>query len=494
MSNLNDKDLLIEIIDNPEGQKFQNLLKKEVLEYIGKDTLPENLSFPLDDKTIKLLSKLKNYCIENKKNDLPNSKAEDLDALWTKLVEKSIKCLRLFDTREPFHAKPDKTIVAYDIEKLTQVHKTCTKFEGMLYGSSASYRDHRFHAFRTWLIGLYVIIVRDFQVTDLDGVKENWEKYGGITNCEKISMWTIIAFCHDLGYPWEKVKEMLKFIEKTLKEILIDPIITADFSFKGTQAWKIEDIVNFISTKMKISTNEGETYNARKQSKYRIKFIESLEGSNHGIMSAIILCIKLLYFKESDFGLNEDYEYNPEDARQFYIRREILRAIAAHTCPDIYNVKITTFSSLLYICDEIQNWARKDWYELYSAQEENSKNVTINEFSENEIHYTEEIELKEEGKIGEFVFNSFDKGYSKYKKKFRDGQDSTQRNFDIIIKVIGKKGGHGLEGPTVEITISIKGNNQNDTFEVLYIHCSDDEKMKLTKIENSVFFHEFIQK
>lgn len=89
----------------------------------------------------------------------------------------------------------------------------------------------------------------------------------------------------------------------------------------------------------------------RIQPKYYLKYAKSLEGFQHGIISTIIIYKMLLYFLESDFNLNDDYIYKNEDARQFYIRREILRAIAAHTCPDAYNIHITTFPSLLFLCD-----------------------------------------------------------------------------------------------------------------------------------------------
>jgi len=129
---------------------------------------------------------------------------------------------------------------------------------------------------------------------------------------------------------------------------------------------------------------------------------------------------------------------------------------------------------------------------LYSAQEENPLDVTIDEFNKTKIIYTEVIKLNKNIVIGDFVYNSFDKRYSKFKKKFRDGQDSRQRNFDIINKIIGIKDDNILNKPTVEITISIKGNNQNDSFEVQYKNCKSEEKMDITKLKGSVFEHEFI--
>ena len=51
--------------------------------------------------------------------------------------------------------------------------------------------------------------------------------------------------------------------------------------------------------------------------------------------------------------------FDHEDSRQYYIRREILRAIASHTCHDIYQNDMLRFSFLLILCDDAQEWGRK---------------------------------------------------------------------------------------------------------------------------------------
>ena len=503
MANLNDKDLLSDIISSSEGLAFQDRLKNEVLEYTekkqltgrAKTNLLKNLSYPLDDDTIKALCLLKETGITDKGDNLPFSRAKDLNDLWKMLIEKSIQCLRLFDIREPFKKNPEKTIVAYGIEELDKYYKKYTKFEGLLYGANAKYRDHIFHVFRTWLIGLHVIIKRKFDIEDIDGLKETWESYGKLSTCEKISMWTIIAFCHDLGYPLEKAKDILHVTQDMMQKIVTDSKVSADFSFGGTQTSINEYIVRFISTKMKHHVEQNEAgeqhYNGRIQPKYYFKFTKSLENFAHGIVSAIIIYTMLLYFNESDFNLNDDYRYDGEDARQFYIRREILRAIAAHTCPDIYSVKITTFSSLLYICDEMQNWDRKDWHELYSAQELNTTAVSITTFDETTIAYIEEIKLGEKADIKQFSLDLFKNRYVKYKKKFRDGQYSAQRSFDIKDTVICEKDISGTTKPSVAITINIMGNNTSDKFEIKHVNCNDNEQMTDNDIKDSVFKHEF---
>lgn len=154
---------------------------------------------------------------------------------------------------------------------------------------------------------------------------------------------------------------------------------------------------------------------------------------------------------ESDFNLNDDYVYKIEDARQFYIRREILRAIAAHTCPDAYNIHITTFPSLLFLCDEFQEWGRRTWNELYTGLKEDSISLEIEKFSCDEIDVQEKISFESVEDIeiiAQNIFRVFDRQYSLYKTTFRDGQDTAKRDFSLTKTmkfVLPKKGAETRE-------------------------------------------------
>jgi hypothetical protein len=89
---------------------------------------------------------------------IPYSKADKLDELWSGLLNKSIKCLRFFDTREPFQDNSSKDIVAYGIDNLEEYHRRYTEFEGLMYGANAYYRDHVFHVIRVWMLGVFLFI------------------------------------------------------------------------------------------------------------------------------------------------------------------------------------------------------------------------------------------------------------------------------------------------------------------------------------------------
>ena len=429
--------------------------------------LPGDFAYPLDEDIVGPQGMLRTLLSEQE-SAISYSKAKKLDNLWRTLLNKSIVCLRYFDTREPFLNNPNKAIVAYGIDKLEEYHLRYTEFESLMYGSSAYYRDHVFHAIRVWLLGVFCLLKKinteEAFITKL-GLDGGAEPPSKIDFFEYISMWTITALCHDLGYPLEKAEQILDKTRKMMREFVPNPNVWNNFGYSGTQDSINEYVLKFISTKMtekipdeKSDEHDGQAvekeYLGRIQPKYYLKYAQSLENFQHGIISTIIIYKMLLYFLEPDFNLNDDYIYKNEDARQFYIRREMLRAIAAHTCPDAYNIHITTFSSLLFLCDEFQEWGRRTWNELYTGLKEDSISLEIEKFSSDEIDVQEKISLENLEDIEIVVQNIsrvFERQYSLYKTTFRDGQDTAKRDFSLTKTmkfILPKKGAQ-----TREITI-----------------------------------------
>ena len=127
MAGLNDKDLLIDIIEGEKGTKFIASLKDDIKKYLNNKDLPNCLSYPLDKETIMELCELKKLTVEQKDYNLPYSKVEKLNIFWKLIIEKSIQCLRFFDTREPFKDNPEKKIVVYGIDNLNKYYKSYTE-------------------------------------------------------------------------------------------------------------------------------------------------------------------------------------------------------------------------------------------------------------------------------------------------------------------------------------------------------------------------------
>ena len=441
-----------------------------------------HLEHPLDNDVIALLKKLKNT-FRNSDDDyhIFNS-IESIKDMWKLIISKSIKCLRFFDKREPFLALPNKRPVAYGVNELSNYFEDYSDFESMLYGSGKYYRDHVVHVFRVWLLGLNCLLNKEAEYLNNLVIQQGFE----INPLEKISIWSIIALTHDLGYPLQKAQEIIDKTKKMMRSFVANPIVSLDLDFNGVQSNMNDFVIRFMSSKMRevnsICPKEKEYENedvkksdtgcaaddkeskpkkfvARLQPKYYFKLQKSLEQCKHGVLSSIIIYKLLIYFLESDFNINEDYHFAEEDARQFYIRREILRSIASHTCHDIYHLTMLSFAYLLIIVDDAQEWGRKRLSELYIRSnyeyeledivtrfEDDTNKTDGKEFKKCECIVSEQftflkpdLDTESDSETGsnadavlegvKNIFKNLVKQYGNYKEIFRDGQDTANRDF-----------------------------------------------------------------
>jgi len=407
-------------------------------------SVKEKFEYPLDkdvrDEIIKIIEKM-----NDDNDDYEIFKHKDaLSNLWKSLIEKSIKCLRLFDIREPFTNKKslyekefkvckDKNPSAYGIDVLFKYYMKNTEFENILYGASKYYRDHVIHVFRTWLLGIQCLVKCNFLEELCIKIKD--KESVDLNNCEKLSIWTIIALTHDLGYPLEKAKGIIDTTNDMVSTFLTNPNITMDLSFHGVQNYMNDFILRLISSKME-KIKPSDNYYARLQPKYYFKLQKSLEKTDHGIISTLIIYKLLTYFLESDYNINEDYPFDIDERRQFYIRREILRSIASHTCKDIYHLYMCSFAFLLIIADDTQEWGRKYISELYveSGNEYELDKIDFIVGKPNKCEIIENYKLQEKhgyDAVKNLLLKLHKQALS-YIMMFRDGQDTGNRDFTFI--------------------------------------------------------------
>ena len=144
----------------------------------------------------------------------------------------------------------------------------------------------------------------------------------------------------------------------------------------------------------------------------------------------------LVYFLESDLDLSNPFT-DQEDARQFYIRREILRAIASHTCTDIYHLYPNSLAFILILADELQISGRPTFSELKIGRPMLKLCVKIPIISKKKI----QIEVKvveekivghdEEGEGGKELFFALCR---KWHKWLRGALDASKRKFVFSFK------------------------------------------------------------
>lgn len=452
-------------------------INEQVPHYIeevsGSDRVIEH---PLDADVVAKLEKL---VLQNDDDDFRIFiYINEIKELWSLIIEKSIKCLRYFDSREPFLENESKHPVAYGVRELKDYFEKYTQFETMLYGGGKYYRDHVVHVFRVWLLGLECLLEDNGEYLK----RINIQKGVQTNSLEKISIWSMIALTHDLGYPLEKAQEILEKTKDMMRSFVSNPTLSMDLSFNGIQNNMNDFVVRFLSSKMHLvkkdnESGEDKTYVARLQPKYYFKFQKSLEGYNHGILSSIIIYKLLLYFLESDFSINEDYRFDEEEARQFYIRREILRTIASHTCKDVYHLDMLNFAFLLIMVDDAQEWGRKRISELYNKKksEYEFESITPKFETKTTIPNGEKIHVHSFVAKEQFTFSKEDVSSLKeilsrlmgqckgYEQIFRDGQDTARRNFvfekDIKVKLEESK-------PVIFDVKFIISNDERQKFEI----------------------------
>ena len=177
---------------------------------------------------------------------------DDLKKFWKENIKKSIMCLRYYDEREPFKDETEKIPVAYGIDDLYDYFEKYTEFESMLYGSNKYYRDHVIHTFRTWLLGLEVLLQNDNKYLSEIHVGDKHV----VNYFEKISIWAIISLTHDLGYPLEKSQNIINQTRQMMQSFVSNPTINMDITFNGVQNSINNFIIRFISSKMKEKNNK----------------------------------------------------------------------------------------------------------------------------------------------------------------------------------------------------------------------------------------------
>lgn len=501
-----------------------------------------------ENKEIPFLSeKTKGYLneyYESNKRDASGKKTKEINVdllkkIWINLLIDSICFLKINDTREKYNQtakgiqdnldlerkfRDNRKLNSYGIDELAKYFDAFTKFESVLYGSGKYYRDHVEHVIQVWAIGLSLIKNYDFEfpnkvtskkelysykVNKLFSAKEEKEieiiddeSYKKIDELfisqgEIFAAWTIIALCHDLGYPIEKtynINEKFKNILKYFGNLRINEL---NFEFSLFNDYLIEKFLNIVSSKPVITKNEKKHFGYTEiQSKYRDKLSKSLEDYNHGVFSALLIFKSLTYFLETDYSYEKQL-VSFEDLRQFYIRREILRAISGHTCPKLYHLNLNNLSFLLILCDELQEWGRpkfEDWKK--GLIEDEPSDVRIKTYKkENNVHHVDikitydncdnieidKIVLEIEEETPEKTKKMFG-GYEKYEKQIirkfqmfhhllRSAKDDKDRsfifNFDIEFKG-NFKGVQNLIENLNEKQLSDKKYQENNFSSIIY--------------------------
>jgi len=302
---------------------------------------------------------------------------EALLELWPKILTDALRKLKQHDRREWDRKNRRVSYSSFfhegslGVTELRNVLESFAKFEGMLYGASPDrYRDHIAHAFRVWVIGHGIL--KDprcfggllFSDAILDGRKQDDGQVvpaGEVTPDEWECMWALAALCHDLGYPLSHVERINALARDALRQMGLVHVGDLRFAFTQQMLPFHDAVIRLMASR---PVQQGDVWSTHLQNKYYLKFLKSFDNLEHGVVSALLVSKALVYFLESDLSQDALGMLSKDDAKQFLVRREILRAVAAHTCQDVYHLRFDTLSFLLYMVDELQCWGRPTLEEL----------------------------------------------------------------------------------------------------------------------------------
>ena len=317
---------------------------------------PQHFSY-LSNKSLNIIANLT--------EDELLKQSPQLIQLWPEIIKDALRFLKRHDTGEWPQDQPEQDLSSFfeekslGVDQLEKIIKAYAGFEDLLYGASTSYRDHIAHPFRVWLIGHCLIqecIEWKFEAPTEGNLS--------ISNVEWECMWALVALCHDLGYPARDINKVNHKVRDTFKALGLSQSGDTRFNYSRQMLPFHDTLIKLIASTPVSSKNNANEFQTHLQAKYYLKMLKSFDQLDHGIISALLIGYTLVYFLESEISLDNYKSLNAEDARQFLIRREILRAIASHTCLDIYHLHFNTLSFLLYIADELQEWGRPNLEEI----------------------------------------------------------------------------------------------------------------------------------
>lgn len=367
----------------------------------GKEGDQILLDYLKESTNFKFLQRGSRDIIESLRSELDDEGLQSVRTtlidLWPSILTDSLLILKMKDPRE-YDKKNPKMKSFFHSEslgtaELANVLQSFADFEGMLYGASPDrYRDHIVHSFRVWIIG-QGLLKQSLRTRLSASEDDDLEKKLKISAIEWECMWAIVALCHDIGYPLSAIDKINKLARETFQKQGLVPEGDLRFAFSQQMLPFHDTIIKLMASKP-VKCNRGK-YLTHLQNKYYLKLLKSFDNLDHGIISSMLISKALVYFLESDLCHDTQKPLKTEDARQFLIRREMLRAIAAHTCQDIYHLSFNTLSFLLYIVDEMQCWGRPTLGELQNKPPKfGSSTVRVKKFQKNNI----EIEILNDDK------------------------------------------------------------------------------------------------
>lgn len=282
------------------------------------------------------------------------------------IIKESSHLIFLF-SKFPIVPTYDRSEIICEIMKILWPEGMCEELfeyfrEFELFLISIGKRDHFFHQFLVYLIGLNFIQVLISKCKNINISVES--VFGFSDEAQIFRTWLFTATIHDFGYPYEFSKKISNKLSDLYKKFNMNQIadkfdklaIDINISDEKILSQFILDDKHLIFGHM-IETSFSKYSNI--DDSLTNKLVKNLEDKrDHGLISAFILARIILENTQkkgnsiTSFMKSDDYK-SLEYA---------MSAITLHNIPESYQSKISftknIYSYLLFMLDNIQDWAR----------------------------------------------------------------------------------------------------------------------------------------
>ena len=206
----------------------------------------------------------------------------------------------------------------------------------------------------------------------------------------------MIALTHDLGYPIQKTKIANDMMSKMVRTFGFLSQNYFDYNFTTVHQTAISELLNILSSR--VIPHPETKYKIAYMSGLRVDYAKNFEWLDHGIMSAYLLQNYLDWIcdeMEVVSGAEELY-YGLDHIVQAVIIITLLDTISAHTNKNYYTYDMNNMPTLLFLCDELEEFSR------YARSPKTHEWIEVNrrtelEWEDNSLRMSYTFQSREEG-------------------------------------------------------------------------------------------------
>ena len=265
-----------------------------------------------------------------------------------------------------------------------------TRFEELLYGLEAFYRDHTLHSLWVYLIGEHLLrdvlpdihrnlnwyLFNDFESPNSykrDLVKQARARESDIceeVNAKRDAIWCLMALCHDLGYSLAKLDKINARVKEVLRFFDLTDFRQIGYTLDLEQQYLVTQILELMAMEVhlvpgeryrdtSIDIDERVTIRSYRDDSTYWRLCRAFEQKQHGVLSAYLLYKVLGIFADAWMrDTSGEWGLDDPEAVDNIIRGDILFAIAQHDFDFAHMHELGSLADVLVVADELEEFSR----------------------------------------------------------------------------------------------------------------------------------------